>query len=106
MEYRIESLDTLFHSGLYINDLSIHDASREFVLVGTGHSEDLKNALSEEKQRSRSLEDNMKRLDDEIKKADNLLYRLLPRQVADQLRRGEPTINLCEVRLYFDFYKD
>ena len=96
---RIESLDTLFHSGLYINDLSMHDASREFVLVGTGHSEELKNALDEEKQRSKSLEDNMKNLDSEIKKADNLLYRLLPKTVAERLRNGEPTINMCEVNL-------
>jgi guanylate cyclase len=75
----------------------MHDASREFVLVGTGHSEELKSALDEEKQRSKSLEDNMKNLDSEIKKADNLLYRLLPKSVADRLRTGEPTINLCEV---------
>ena len=39
----------------------------------------------------------MKRLDDEIKKADNLLYRLLPKSIAERLRKGEPTINLCEV---------
>ena len=75
----------------------MHDASREFVLVGTGHSEELKSALDEEKQRSKSLEDNMKNLDSEIKKADNLLYRLLPRTVAERLRNGEPTINMCEV---------
>ena len=66
-------------------------------MVGTGHSEVLKSALNEEKQRTKSLEDNMKRLDDEIKKADNLLYRLLPKSIAERLRKGEPTINLCEV---------
>jgi guanylate cyclase len=76
----------------------MHDASREFVLVGTGHSSDLKSALMEEKQRSKALEDNIKELDIEVKKADDLLYRLLPRTVADRLRTGEPTINLCEVR--------
>jgi guanylate cyclase len=77
----------------------MHDASREFVLVGTGHSEELKSALDEEKQRSKSLEDNMKNLDSEIKKADNLLYRLLPKTVAERLRNGEPTINMCEVNI-------
>jgi guanylate cyclase len=75
----------------------MHDASREFVLVGTGHSEELKKALDEEKQRSKSLEENMRNLDNEIKKADNLLYRLLPKTVAERLRNGEPTINMCEV---------
>ena len=68
-------MDTLFHSGLYINDLSMHDASREYVLVGTGHSSDLRSALIQEKQRSKALEENMRKLDEEIKKADNLLYR-------------------------------
>ncbi len=90
-------MDTLFHSGLYINDLSMHDASREYVLVGSGHSSDLKSALGLEKQRSKLLEDNMKQLDTEIKRSDDLLYRLLPRTVADRLRKGEPTINLCEL---------
>ena len=79
----------------------MHDASREFVLVGTGHSEDLKSALDDEKKRSKSLEDNMKNLNNEIKKADNLLYRLLPRTVAERLRKGEPTINLCEVNIKY-----
>ena len=77
----------------------MHDASREFVLVGTGHSEELKSALDEEKQRSKSLEENMKNLDNKIKKADYLLYRLLPKTVAERLRNGEPTINMCEVNL-------
>jgi guanylate cyclase, other len=77
----------------------MHDASREFVLVGTGHSEELKSALDEEKQRSKSLEEHMKNLDNEIKKADNLLYRLLPKTVAERLRNGEPTINMCEVNI-------
>jgi guanylate cyclase len=76
----------------------MHDASREFVLVGTGHSSDLKGALMEEKKRSKALENNIKELDTEVKKADDLLYRLLPRGIADRLRTGEPTINLCEVR--------
>ena len=95
---RIENLDTLYHSGLYVNDLSMHDASREFVIVGSGQSSDLKSALSVEKQRSKLLEDNVKLLDEEVKRSDNLLYRLLPRAVADRLRNGEPTINMCEVK--------
>ena len=80
----------------------MHDASREYVVIGAGHSSDLKTALNEEKQKSKLLEDYMKQLDEEIEKSDNLLYRLLPKAVADRLRRGEPTINLCEVCCLFE----
>jgi hypothetical protein len=87
-----------------MNDLSMHDATREFVLVGTQHSSDLITALSQEKKKSKALEDNMKELDEECKRADGLLYRMIPKKVADRLRNGESTISLCEVKneqIYF-----
>jgi hypothetical protein len=77
----------------------MHDASRDLVLIGTQHSKDLKEALSEEKEKSKVFEDNMKRLNEEMKRADELLYRMIPKKVADRLRNGVPTISLCEVIL-------
>lgn len=35
----------MFKTGLYINDLSMHDSSRDLVLAGTQQSEELKRAL-------------------------------------------------------------
>ena len=90
----------MFHSGFYLNDLSLHDGSRDLVLVGTQQSAELKLALVQEKQKSKQLEENVKQLDVEAKRADDLLYRLIPRKIADRLRSGEQVINLCEVIKY------
>ena len=58
-----------------MNDLSIHDTSRDLCLASTQRSADLKEALEKEKEKSKELEKNMERLDDERRKADELLYR-------------------------------
>ena len=39
----------------------------------------------------------MKMLDYEMKKTDDLLYRMIPKPVAKRLRKGEPAVNTCEV---------
>lgn len=87
----------MFNTGFYINDLSMHDSSRDLVLVGTQQSAELKLALDQEKQKSKALEDSMKKLDIEMKRTDQLLYQMIPKKIADRLRSGEPVMNLCEV---------
>ena len=39
----------------------------------------------------------MKKLDVEMKRTDSLLYQMIPKTVADRLRKGEPAVNTCEV---------
>ena len=39
----------------------------------------------------------MLKLDAEMKRTDSLLYQMIPKPVADRLRRGEPAISTCEV---------
>ncbi len=87
----------MFNTGFYINDLSMHDSSRDLVLVGTQQSAELKLALDQERQKSKALEDSMKRLDIETKKGDQLLYQMVPTKMADRLRCGEAVVNLVEV---------
>lgn len=127
----------MFKTGLYINDLSMHDSSRDLVLAGTQQSEELKRALiqvlslprvdqlvhvpalwakpkeriekiertcaspllMQEQKKSSKLEESMKMLDYEMKKTDDLLYRMIPKPVAKRLRKGEPAVNTCEVRI-------
>lgn len=137
---RMESLSAMFKTGLYINDLSMHDSSRDLVLAGTQQSEELKRALIQvcralksctmfslrsarpgsalqsgcprscwgetlslfwvqEQKKSSKLEESMKMLDYEMKKTDDLLYRMIPKPVAKRLRKGEPAVNTCEVRM-------
>ena len=42
----------------------------------------------------------MNKLDSEMKKTDKLLYQMIPKKIADQLRSGKKAADLCEVRLY------
>ncbi|XP_048399583.1 soluble guanylate cyclase 88E-like isoform X1 [Stegostoma tigrinum] len=93
----MESLGAMFKTGLYINDLSMHDSSRDLVLAGTQQSEELKRALIQEQKKSSKLEESMKMLDYEMKKTDDLLYRMIPKPVAKSLRKGLPSVNTCEV---------
>lgn len=41
------NVDAMFNTGLYINDLSMHDSSRDLVLAGTQQSAELKLALDQ-----------------------------------------------------------
>ncbi|KAF6018282.1 hypothetical protein EB796_023412 [Bugula neritina] len=93
----LENLDHMFKLGLYINDLSIHDSSRELVLAGTQQSAELKLLLDQEQTKSKKLEESMRKLDIEIKRTDQLLYQMIPKSVANRLRAGEPSVNTCEV---------
>lgn len=91
-------LNSMINTGLYINDLSMHDFSRDLMLAGTQQSVELKLALDQEQQKSKKLEESMRKLDDEMRRTDELLYQMIPKQVADRLRRGENPIDTCEVR--------
>ena len=51
--------------------------------------------------KGRTLEENMEKLELERRKSEELLYRMMPKQVADRLKRGEKAINTCEVRNLF-----
>lgn len=43
----MRDLDAMVHTGLYINDLSMHDFSRDMVLAGQQQSAELKLALDQ-----------------------------------------------------------
>ncbi|CAH0560058.1 unnamed protein product [Brassicogethes aeneus] len=90
-------LNSLIISGLYINDLSMHDFSRDLMLAGTQQSVELKLALDQEQQKSKKLEESMRKLDEEMRRTDELLYQMIPKQVADRLRKGENPIDTCEM---------
>ncbi|XP_046488952.1 guanylyl cyclase at 88E isoform X1 [Neodiprion pinetum] len=90
-------LNALITTGLYINDLSMHDFSRDLMLAGTQQSVELKLALDQEQLKSKKLEESMRKLDAEMKRTDELLYQMIPKQVADRLRNGESPIDTCEM---------
>ncbi|GAB6030014.1 hypothetical protein CHUAL_005705 [Chamberlinius hualienensis] len=93
----MQDLNALVNVGLYINDLSMHDFSRDLMLAGTQQSVELNLALDQEQLKSKRLEESMKKLDEEMKRTDELLYQMIPKAVADRLRNGEPAVATCEV---------
>ncbi|XP_035222950.1 soluble guanylate cyclase 88E-like [Stegodyphus dumicola] len=92
----MRDLDAMVHTGLYINDLSMHDFSRDMVLAGQQQSAELKLALDQELQKSKQLEESMRKLDIEMRRTDELLYQMIPKQVADRLRKGEAAVETCQ----------
>lgn len=73
------------------------------MLAGTQQSVELKLALDQEQQKSKKLEESMRKLDEEMRRTDELLYQMIPKQVADRLRRGENPIDTCEVKYEIAF---
>nr|CAH0110411.1 unnamed protein product [Daphnia galeata] len=94
---QMNDLDAMIRVGLFINDLSMHDFSRDLMMAGTQQSVELKLALDQEQQKSKKLEESMKKLDEEMKRTDELLYQMIPKLVADRLRKGENPVDTCQV---------
>ncbi|CAI2356709.1 unnamed protein product [Caenorhabditis sp. 36 PRJEB53466] len=89
-------LPQMHKSGLFINDFALHDSSRDLVLASTQQSAELKLLLHQEAQKSRNMRENMNRLKKERRRTDRLLYQMLPKSVANQLRNGESAVACCE----------
>lgn len=71
---------------------------RDLMLAGTQQSVELRLALDQEQQKSKKLEESMRQLDEEKKRTDELLYQMIPKQVANRLRAGENPIDTCQVK--------
>ncbi|CAH1266944.1 GUCY1B3 [Branchiostoma lanceolatum] len=105
----IQNTNEMLELGLYINDLSMHDNSRELVMAGTHHMASLEvsyerpetsflqllsyrrclqKSYDKAVKYSEQLCENMKKCEDWRKHSDELLYQMIPRTVADRLRRG------------------
>lgn len=78
--------------------------TRDLMLAGTQQSVELKLALDQEQLKSKKLEESMRKLDEEMRRTDELLYQMIPKQVADRLRNGENPIDTCEV-MNFNLYE-
>ncbi|ULT80699.1 hypothetical protein L3Y34_010921 [Caenorhabditis briggsae] len=89
-------LPQMYKSGLFINDFALHDSSRDLVLASTQQAAELKLLLHQEAQKSRNMRENMNRLKKERRRTDKLLYQMLPKSVANQLRNGESAVACCE----------
>ncbi|XP_077454406.1 soluble guanylate cyclase 88E-like [Stigmatopora argus] len=93
----IETVEDMIKMGVYVNDLNLHDSSRELILAGTQQSAELLLALDQEQQKYAQLMEIIKKLDEEKKRGDSLLYAMIPKAVADRLRKGITALETCQV---------
>ncbi|TRY90411.1 hypothetical protein DNTS_018908 [Danionella cerebrum] len=96
-QMNIETVEDMIKMGVYVNDLNLHDSSRELILAGTQQSAELQLALDQEQQKYAQLQEIIKKLDEEKKRGDSLLYAMIPKAVADRLRKGITALETCQV---------
>ncbi|XP_038066117.1 guanylate cyclase soluble subunit beta-2-like [Patiria miniata] len=84
---RLTKLEDLTERGLHFSDIAPHDITRDLILFNQQRiaEVELSKQLEQKKEELRLL---MRDLAEEKKKTDTLLYSMLPREVANELREG------------------
>ncbi|CAK1541298.1 unnamed protein product [Leptosia nina] len=83
------NLDELRLAGLYLADMNGHGLSKEMLLQGWQHLSRLELLFEKAETRSLTLEKSCRLLDEWKKKGDHLLYSMIPKTIAYQLRDGK-----------------
>ena len=83
-------------SGLFINDLSMHDYSRDIMLATTQEKIQMKMLLAAAEKRAAELDLQKKKLADVMKKSDDLISQMLPKSIADDLAKGKSNEEICK----------
>merc|ERR1712227_453232 len=92
----MKDLQNLVWSGLFVNDLSMHDYSRDIMLATTQEKIQLKMLLSAAEAKADKLEAQQKKLNEVMKKSDDLISQMLPKSVADELAKGKTNAEICK----------
>lgn len=93
----LNDVEQLAASGLYICDLSMHDFSRDLLLASSQQSNELKDALAAEVEKTKAMEESMVKLDTEMKRSDELLSHMMPKSVAQKIKEGASAVETCEI---------
>ncbi|XP_040580131.1 soluble guanylate cyclase 88E isoform X2 [Lepeophtheirus salmonis] len=92
----LKELESLTTVGLFINELSMHDYSRETLLAQSQQYIETRISLNSLEAKSKILNSQLTSLDAIKKKTDSLVYQMIPKSVATRLRNGEGSMNTCE----------
>ncbi|EDW53601.1 guanylate cyclase soluble subunit beta-1 [Drosophila sechellia] len=85
----VMNLDDLTKKGLYISDVPLHDAARDLVLLSEKFEAEYKLTKNLEMLTDK-LQQTFRDLESEKQKTDRLLYSVLPKSVANELRHQRP----------------
>ena len=69
--------------------------------TGSQKSNDLKDALEAEDEKAKQMQEAMKKVDIEMKRSDELLSQMIPKAVADKVKKGLNPVDTCEVLILF-----
>ena len=75
--------------GLCINDLPVHNFSRDSLFANISHSKELEDRINAELEKIKQIEASMKRLDVEKKVNDDLLSQMIPKKVMEKINSGK-----------------
>merc|ERR1712172_183975 len=92
----LPKLENLIWTGLFVNDLSMHDYSRDIMLATTQEQIQMKMLLDAAEKMTALLESQQKKLGEIMKKSDDLISQMLPKKVADDLAKGKSNEEVCE----------
>ena len=92
----LPKLENLIWTGLFVNDLSMHDYSRDIMLATTQEQIQMKMLLDAAEKKANLLESQQKKLGEIMKKSDDLISQMLPKKVADDLAKGKSNEEVCE----------
>merc|ERR1719334_1394060 len=92
----MKDLNNLVWTGLFVNDLSMHDYSRDIMLATTQEQIQMKMLLDAAEKKAAQLESQQKKLGEIMKKSDDLISQMLPKKVADDLAKGKSNAEVCE----------
>ncbi|XP_036213334.2 guanylate cyclase soluble subunit beta-1 isoform X2 [Bactrocera oleae] len=87
----VMNLDDLTKKGLYISDVPLHDATRDLVLLSEKFEAEYKLTKNLELLTDK-LQQTYRDLESEKQKTDRLLYSVLPKSVANELRHQRPVL--------------
>ena len=93
----MKDLRSLVWTGLFVNDLSMHDYSRDIMLATSQEMIEMKMALANAELRADQVNMQMKKLDEVMARTEELLFQMIPKAIAERLKRGETYMETCEV---------
>ncbi|CAB00103.2 Soluble guanylate cyclase gcy-33 [Caenorhabditis elegans] len=91
----VDTLDTMFKMGLYLNDFGESDCNREIIMATIQKSDTLKTMLENEKRRSEVLTEMTREISEAKKTARTLLTQMMPYEVAQTMMRSG-SVDHCE----------
>ena len=82
----------------YINELVLCSS------LGSQKTNEMKEALEAENEKTAQMQEAMKKVDIEMKRSDELLAQMIPKAVADKVKKGLNPVDTCEVRISLELY--